>query len=706
LEPSENRTDSLRINSTGRLERCRLGGVLYIFLVSCFFFPQVSSAQVPLHPDRGVCLIWYGSQDNLDHRGGIVTGGQVMMMWRDFEPSEGAYQFGPIDDALAKAKAKGIKITVQINGNFHPDYIFETVPYLKGVALNGQKDHTIGYGPPMYWHEEYKNKYAAMITSLARHLLQSPDRESILGIRQSYCAIGTENYYLAPEYRSQVLWTRHETAAWGGPWPWTAEIGHDYKTWAIDLFVDQFYPPDSIPVFMRASAISDGVASADHVRMVEEGKLWIFHTSSEPQPRNDGKNNQYQQFVNYCKTGKTYGFMESWSKATTSSSGWEWTKTARPIDLTQFNYWTLLCDLHCGATFPVMRPEAVDFAPFRSDYEFARKYAGYIASPYYTPGAWIAFREGDFLKGDYTFLMQRDPAYPSQALYNLDNDRRGLWARKVPAGGTMRVMIDPDFIRSLAGTEKVGLIIWYRDEGTGYFEAEVSGQVFRCYLEDSRTWRRFTRELIVPEDDPEIRIVAEGGPLTLHMVEFLRGMDQSADTSFMLSVRTDGTPGAVIQNAGRYLVFKDSSSILSVTTTPEGYRFDRWTVLEGDALIAGNDSQNTTVRLTRGSAVIEAQFVPALNTHSASASGGMENVPVSMWHDPANRRVVFGFGRVTPAVNLRVYRLDGCLVRERMLDQAESIEVDLSGLKPGMHLVRLSFGGNFPDICRFVAQPG
>ncbi len=70
--------------------------VLSLFLVLLSASqPLASQSPVPLNPDRGVCLIWYGSQDNLNDRGGVVTGGQVMMMWRDFEPSRGAYNFGP-----------------------------------------------------------------------------------------------------------------------------------------------------------------------------------------------------------------------------------------------------------------------------------------------------------------------------------------------------------------------------------------------------------------------------------------------------------------------------------------------------------------------------------------------------------------------------------------------------------------------------------
>ncbi len=674
-----------------------------------------------------------------------------------------------------------MKITVQINGNYHPEYIFETVPYLKGVALNGQKDHNTGYGPPMYWHEDYKERYRALVDTLAGHLMRSSHRDAILGIRQSYCAIGTENYYLDSKYRSQDLWTLHDSASWGGPWPWTKEIGLGYKTWAIDLFVDGFDPPDSIPVFMRASAISDGVATAEHVRMVEEGKLWIFHTSSEPQPRSDGKNEQYKEFVKYCKTGKTYSFMESWSKATTSSTGWDWTKTSKPIDLTQFNYWTLLCDLHCGATFPAMRPEDVDFAPFRSDYEFAAKYAGYIASPDSTPGAWIAFREGDYLVGDYTFLMERDPAYASQALYNVDIDRRGLWARRVPGDGTMRMTMDGDFSESLAGNRNVALKVWYRDEGTGSFSVEAFGQELRYPLLDSRTWKLAGRELIVPESNPEVLVRAGKEPLTLHMVEVLRGNlpSDEHDTAFMLTLETDGTPGAGIAPWGSLLVQADSATGLSVPAIPVGYRFSHWSVGPGNATVADSLSENTTVTLRSSGATVTALFEPTRHslvttiigsgrvnaspeqedyaygtyveltaqpdpewlfggwsgdvTDTAASIGlsmtedfeitasfmedtshvsagyfrtGSMQPEVSMRHDPANRQVIFGFGKVMPHVQLQVYRVDGTLERIQQFVNRDFARVGLEGLPEGLHLVRLLFRDSGTMVCRKILQTG
>jgi hypothetical protein len=482
-----------------------------------------------MHPDAGICLIWYGSQNNLSDRQGIVSHGQIMFMWRDFEPTEGNYNFQELDNRLKAVRDKGMKTTVQINGNLHPDYIFETVPYLAGKDYNGQKDHTIGYGPPMYWHAAYKAKYENMIKALAEHLLQSQYREAVLGIRQNYCAVGTENYFIEAIDRDQSNWTRKSTATWGGPWPWTTDIGKSYKQWAMDMFIRHFNPPDGLPVFIRANAVSGGIVTNAQKEMVSNGQLMLFHTSSEPQPRNSGKNSQYQVFVDYCKTGKTWGFMESWSAAKTSSTGWDWANTATTISLEQFNYWTLLVDLHCGASFPAMRPEDIDKPSFKTDYEFAAKYAGYHHSPEQSPGAWIAFREGDYLAGDYTFLMKRIGSDNSTPLYNIDNTRYGLWARKATAGSKISLELDSTFASSLVGNTGVKLRIWYKDGGNGTFNITAFGQTFTDTKANSGNWKLAEHSMNVTKHNASISIQPADNDVILHMVEILRGTATSAN---------------------------------------------------------------------------------------------------------------------------------------------------------------------------------
>jgi hypothetical protein len=479
----------------------------FCFLLLTVAFANVQ-AQPGLHPDKGVAMIWYGDQDNINDRDGIVTVGQIFYMWRSFEPAEGDYQFEDLEKQLQEMSRKGMKATIQINGNVHPDYIYKSVPCLKGVQILGTSDHTTGWGAPMYWNKIYKEKYSAMIHALADYLRKSEYKDVVLAIRQSYNAVGTEHHNIPEEYRTKGnAWHREEGVEWGGPWPWTNEIAEDYKRWAIDMYIEAFNAPKDFNIFIRASAIADGLLDMRQLKLVENGDLWLFHTSTEPQPRGVGKDDQYKVFVAYCKTGKTYGFMESWSKAQTYAEKWDWDKTAMPITKEQWNYWTLLCDLHCGATFPAMRPEDIDMANFREDYELTAKYAGYTMKPAKSPGAWIAFREGDWLVGDYSFLMERTENDNCEPLYNVDDSKYGLWARKIKGGNPMELSIQDDFLYSLS--ESVTVKVWYKDEAENKITFEGLGEQATVNLKGTGGWKIAVMNISVSNKKQLFRLSTE-----------------------------------------------------------------------------------------------------------------------------------------------------------------------------------------------------
>lgn len=503
--------------------------IIFLFITIILFLTNFTYAQVrdSLHPNKGIAMIWYGGQSNLDSRNGIVTVGQIFFMWRSFEPTKNNYDFESLDQQLEAIHNKGMKTTIQVNGNKHPDYIFQIVPYLDGVALPTQHNHTseIGHGPPMYWHPTYKERYKKMIDTLAYHIKKSPWKDAVLGIRQSYNAVGTEHHYIPPEYREKGAWTFEAGVTEEGDFPWTNEISNAYKRWTIDMYVNAFNPPEDIHVFIRASAIGGDEASAEQIQMVENGDLWIFHTSSEPQPRS-GKISQYQVFVDYAKTGKTFAFMESWGPARLNPGDNSWIKTDKPITKEQCNYWTLLVDLHCGATWPAMRPEDIDYPSFREQFEFAAKYAGYSAAPRESPGAWIAFREGDNLAGDYTFLMTRATGDNSMPLYNLDDAPEGLWARQIAAGESMKLELDSEFAISLHNNRDVNLSVTYKDTGTDDFEIEAFGKTFSHTRTGTDQWLTCAKKITVDELTG-IRISAINTALTLHKVEVERGIINS-----------------------------------------------------------------------------------------------------------------------------------------------------------------------------------
>jgi hypothetical protein len=187
----------------------------------------------------------------------------------------------------------------------------------------------------------------------------------------------------------------------------------------------------------------------------------------------------------------------------------------------QFNYWTLLVDLHSGATFPGMRIEDVTTPEFRDDYEFLAKYAGYIASPGESPGAWVAFREGDFLKGDYTFLMERSLSGNSQPLYNINDSKYGLWGRKIAPGRSIKLELNKDFVNSLEN-QQVTVRVRYRDDNDESFTVKAFDQQFTSQKSGKGSWNLFEKKLTANTGNQEVEISAEENPLTLHMIEILR----------------------------------------------------------------------------------------------------------------------------------------------------------------------------------------
>ena len=116
------------------------------------------------------------------------------------------------------------------------------------------------------------------------------------------------------------------------------------------------------------------------------------------------------------------------------------------------------------------------FAPafqgeFDEAFAFAARYAGYHASPEQSPGAWVAFREGNFLKGDYDFLARRLSPDGTRSISNAgpDGQRQGAWARVLPAGERLRIGLDEDFAGSLEGRPAEVRLTWL-DEGKGGIE--------------------------------------------------------------------------------------------------------------------------------------------------------------------------------------------------------------------------------------------
>lgn len=498
----------------------------------------VVTASVTPPSHRGLYAIWYDRMPEVLELP-YITGAQVVAQWGELETAEGQYDFSKLSAKMKTLHDQHRPFTVQVNGNVKPAWLFDRVPHLPEPLSVQVRD---ARGTLMYWHPVFEQAYLNFVRAYAAFLKQSPYRSSVLGVRQNFNAIGTEH--------SQVPNDKIALSQWRAPpggnsgEPFTPALARAYQTRVLETFAKEF-PPET-RVFVRNNIAPElrGTFEQDF----KTGRLCWFHTSTEVEPR-QGVSGQYEQFLADCRTGKTLAYAEPWASAWGHHGGKTDPRWCSPP---QWNYWRLLCDLHCGVSFIACygtdlevahsgryrggKDSAAEVTPFKDEFDaafrFAARYAGYHASPQLSPGAWVAFRDGDTLKGDYTFLMQRLPDQTREVKKAGPDDQRfGAWARLLPRDQTMQLVLDDTFAASLA-TQTAELRVTYLDRGTGSFDIQAAGQTFRAQCGDSGRWKTIAWELSRPAfrktgSGAHLRLRALGTDLVLHMVEVSRSQSPS-----------------------------------------------------------------------------------------------------------------------------------------------------------------------------------
>ena len=497
---------------------------------------EIATAPVLPPTHRGLYAIWYERMPEVMELP-YINGGQVVAQWGELETAEGQYDFSQLAAKMKQLHDQNMPFTVQVNGNIKPAWLFDRVPFLPeplGVQVRDTR------GTLMYWHPVFERAYLNFLRAYAAFLKQSPYRASLLGVRQNFNALGTEHWLVPGDKISLSQW-RVPSGANAGE-PFTPALGRAYQTRVFETFVREF-PPET-RVFVRNSIAPE--LRKSFAQDFTTGRLCWFHTSSEVEPRK-GVSGQYQQFLDDCRTGKTLAYAEPWASAWGHHGGKTDPRWCSPP---QWNYWRLLCDLHCGVSFIACYASDLEVAhsgryrvgnlsaaeskntttfkdEFDAAFQFAAKYAGYHASPKVAPGAWVAFREGDTLTGDYTFLMQRETDQTREIKNAGPGDQRfGAWARLLPRDQTMQLALHEAFAASLA-TQDAELRVTYLDHGTGSFDIQAAGQTYHAQCSDSGRWKTITWELFRPDfkkadSGVHLCLRALGGDLTIHMVEVAR----------------------------------------------------------------------------------------------------------------------------------------------------------------------------------------
>lgn len=492
------------------------------------------------HPDRGLYAVWTFGDTDVE-RLSYVRGGQITLDWQTVHPEPGRFDFASLDALLREMQARGRKATVQINGGRKPAWLFARVPHHPERVTPQVGDPR---GSLMYWHPAHVSAHLDLLRAWAEHLRQSPYKSAVLGIRQNLNALGTEFTVVPEGKRSLAQWITPSGVAPGTEW--TLAAATDYHRTILAAYVECF--SRDFTIFVR-NHLSDTVR-ASHRELWENGTLAWFHTSSEMEPRSMGTERQYLTFLEYCRTGKTVGYAEPWADA----FGWHGLREPDPrwCSAPQWNYWRLLCDLHCGVSFvavfgadlrialdgkhPLPWSRVVDerqyphySGEFDEAFRFAARYAGYAAFPAESPGAWIAFRHStinlsndrplEALTGDYTFHLRRLNAPGSfEREVGPEDQRYGAWALKLPPGEELRLAADDAFIRSLVDGKAIVSVI-YLDRGNGTLELSLGPELHRQKLAAAEKWKTAKFSVDCQGSEPAVvKVRCTGAPVYLHMV--------------------------------------------------------------------------------------------------------------------------------------------------------------------------------------------
>lgn len=497
------------------MEPVRHAALAFVVAVTFALFPPVASTQMSPQAGWGVHKIW-GSNDVDEYP--FVRGGYIVYEWKDISPRPGEFDFSLYDAEFERYSRLGKPVFVGVRASYKPEWLFNEVPYHPDqLSLQVRNDR----GTIAYWHPQYLKRHEELLQAFAAYLRQSPYRDNIYHIRLNPNALGTEHTGVNESEWPRERWIVPNGVDWV---PYSEAANEAYKTWVTNLYYDLFAGDfllmiRSIWFSGEAGAVPQSVQQA-----VADGRVGVFHTTSMPEPNTRSTERKYEVHMRYGRDGKSSVYAEPFSSATKGTRG-----DQPPA---QWNYWRLLSDLHAGVTYISVYGSDLELHTddeFLAAFEFANRYAGYQTgnNAALSPGAWVALREGQYLKGDYNFLMARMSGDDSLPLKGVgpDRERFGAWARRIPANGRMRFQLDDDFAGAISG-QAVTLRITYFDSRSPRFTVTAAGGLEQT-IRGSATgrWRTITLPIdsaaFLAGGGADITISA-GSDVTLHMVEVIR----------------------------------------------------------------------------------------------------------------------------------------------------------------------------------------
>ena len=478
-----------------------------------------AAAEPPRPAGAGLYGVWIrdDTRARIEELLPYLHGGQAVDDWSRVESAPGRYDFTALDRALAAQASRGRFSTIQINASNHPAYMYDRIPTLGKFEAGPRGSNARGH--LQYWHPGYVAAYRNLLGAFAAHFKASPHHAAILGVRLNWNALSTEHLDVPPDFRQPAAWHTPPGAA-PHPVPYSPNVKQEYQKAIFATYLEAF--PPEIRIFCRNNVAGNPDLAEQVAPLLDAGRIGLFHTSTEAEPRSAGVEQQYRAFLRWCRTGKTLGYAEPWADAEGRHGGGK--RDPRPCSPCQWNYWMVLANLHCGVSYVAVYGADLARAgdpEFKAAFDLVDRYAGYHASPSASPGAWVALREGNYLKGDYTWLMERAAGGSPVANAGPADQRYGAWARRLAAGESMTFRLDAAFAKSLAGKPAAVRVI-YLDEAGAPLRLTAPGA--QAPLPRAGTGRWIERTVRVPRAAfGEIRIEAPEGA-TLHWVEVLRQM--------------------------------------------------------------------------------------------------------------------------------------------------------------------------------------
>lgn len=498
-----------------------------------------------LDPRVGVAALQGGSADMPEYvRIFQLNQSRATIQWASIEREPGQYDFSIMDAKLAEIQEMGRFAIIKLNANDKPDWLFDIVPFTEKQLSSAIDDPQ---GTLMYWHPNFVEAYENLLVAFGEYLKHTPYREIISGIRMNLNALGVEQTKVPSGSQALSNWiipagVDPETVV-----KYTDDIPDWYKDIVVGLHIEHILPQAF--VWIRTNTPDSTIEKfRDYF---EEGQLGFFHTGAGMEQNQVYFNDvhRYARFIEFCRTGKTMGFTEV--DGYHIYTGKYDNDPEKVFQMTRFNYWRLLSEMHCGVSmagthlhmFQGQLEEGgptvsfFDVPEMDAGWRFADRYLGLHASPHLAPGAWVALRDdhGDQYAGDYTYLMEREGNNPTPPLEDSfpgvddgsvgyrkvgsEDVRFGAWARGLPSGKRMIFHVDPRVFQD--GEQAIARVVYFDREASTWQLQQGNSIVMSANGQGSGFWQEIEEPVQI--DGSAFEIVNTGpSQVIFHMLEIKR----------------------------------------------------------------------------------------------------------------------------------------------------------------------------------------